>query len=189
MTDDPPGEARVKGTKIKSKLAFVEEAYGAETLHAVVEHMPAEDGRRLKSVLDLAWYPIGIYDRLLAAIVRVAGNGDAEILDRMGRETAEYQAENAYGVYFRSGDPRALLGSMVPMHHQINRPAHMELVDTGERSLSLLVTDPPTTLLTCRLARAFYQRAVELVGGSQAKVHETACQARGDGQCRFDVRW
>lgn len=188
-TDDTSTEARVKGTKIKSKLVFIEETYGADIRDAVLGQLPAEDQQRLRRLLDLGWYPIGIYERLLDAIVRVAGDGDPEILERMGQETAEYQARHAYSVYFRSGDPRAMLEAMVPMHSQLNQPGEMEIVDRGERSLSLVVTDPPTTLLTCRLARAFYQRAMELVGGESAKVVETKCQARGDGQCRFEFEW
>lgn len=194
MADNPSekaraAEAQVKGTKIKSKLAFVENTYGEETLQRVVEKLSPEDRRVLKSVLDVAWYPIDLYYRLLEAIVEVAGAGDPRVLDRMGREAAEYQAEHAYGAYFRSKDPRSLLESMIPMHAQINKPGTMEIVDGGERRLSLVIGAPPTTLLACRVAKSFYQRAVELVGGSAARVVESACQARGDGHCRFDVRW
>jgi len=187
--DDRAAEAQVKGTKIKSKLAFVENTYGEEALQGVVDTMSAEDRRVLKSVLDVAWYPIGVYDRLLTAIVEGAGSGDPKVMDRMGREAAEYQAEHAYRAYFRSKDPRSLLEAMIPMHAQINKPGTMELVDGGERRLSLVISAPPTTLLACRVAKSFYQRAVELVGGSAARVVESACQARGDDHCRFDVRW
>lgn len=182
-------EARIKGTKIKSKLAFVEGSLGAETLEAVIDHLPPEIREDLRRVLDLGWYPIRLYNQLLEAIVEVAGGGDQAVVDQMGRETAEYQARHAYSVYFRNGDPRALLQAMVPMHSQINQPGRLELVDHGERSLSLLVFEPPTTLLSCRLARAFYQRAMELVGGDSARVIESACRARGDEHCRFDMRW
>ena len=182
-------EARVKGTKLKSKLAFVEEAFGSEVLREVLAALPEEDRQSLRRMLDLGWYPIGIFDRLLAAIVQVAGRGDLDVLDRMGRESADYQAENAYRVYFRGHEPRALLEAMVPMHSQINKPARMELVERGERSLSLLVYEPPTTLLTCRLARSFYQRAMELAGGETARVTETSCMARGQDHCQFDMQW
>lgn len=189
MADHPPAEAQTKGTKVKSKLAFVANAYGEEALQRVLEKVSAEDRRVLKSVLDVAWYPIDLYYRLLEAIVEVAGAGDSRVLDRMGREAAEYQAEHAYRAYFRSKDPRSLLEAMVPMHAQINKPGAMEVVDGGERRLSLVIAAPPTTLLACRVAKSFYQRAVELVGGSAARVVESACQARGDEHCRFDVRW
>lgn len=188
-SDDAAAEARVKGTKLKSKLAFVEERFGSEVLQEVLAALPEGDRESLRRLLDLGWYPIGIFDRLLAAIVQVPGEGDLEILDRMGRETAEYQAEHAYRVYFRGRDPRALLEAMVPMHSQINKPARMELVERGERSLSLVVSEPPTTLLTCRLARSFYQRAMELAGGEMARVTESACMARGQDHCRFDMEW
>lgn len=187
--DEATVEARVKGTKLKSKLAFVEEAFGGGVLQEVLSALPEEDQQSLRRLLDLGWYPIGIFDRLLAAIVQVAGRGDLDVLDRMGRESANYQAENAYRVYFRGRDPRALLEAMVPMHSQINKPARMELVERGERSLSLVVYGPPTTLLTCRLARSFYQRAMELAGGESARVTESACMARGQDHCRFDMEW
>lgn len=189
MADHPPSEARIKGTKIKSKVAFVEKTYGSQALQGVLGRLTADDRKSLKSILDIGWYPIGLYDRLLEAIVAGAGAGDPEVLDRMGREAADYQAEHAYGAYFRRKDPRSLLESMIPMHSQINDPGEMQIVDRGERRLSLIVAAPPTTELACRVARAFYQRAVELVGGAAARVVESACQARGDEHCRFDVRW
>lgn len=36
---------------------------------------------------------------------------------------------------------------------------------------------------------AFYQRALQIVGGTSVRILESACQARGDVHCRFEVSW
>lgn len=180
---------RVKGGKIREKLAFVEKRWGEPMRRRVVESLPPEDRAQLSLVLDIGWYPLDLYDRLLEAIVEVAGGSDAAVLDRMGRSAAEYQAESAYRVYFRKNDPLALVRAMAPMHAQLNDPGRMEVVEHGDRHLELVVHDPPGTEAACRVARAFYGRALELCGARLVHVEETACQAEGDPACRFQLQW
>lgn len=76
--------AKVKGSKISSKVAFVREQFGEDGLRALIDTLPESDRNDVSSIIDLRWYPIELYDRVLNGIVRVIGRGDEAILDRIG---------------------------------------------------------------------------------------------------------
>ena len=181
--------ANVKGTKITSKMAFVRDVYGDEGAEQVARVLSAEDREAVRTALEIGWYPHELYERLLQAVVEGPGRGDEAVLDRIGRHNAERQAGGAYKVYYRSKDPRAVLESMVPMHSMLNDPGAMSVEPRSDGHLSILVEEPPGNALVCRVARAFYQRSVELCGAGSVTVREMECSGLGDPRCRFEVRW
>ena len=181
--------ARIKGTKLTTKLAFLERHYPPEARERVFAALDEGDRRILDGLLSNGWYPSELYERLVAAIVEQAAGGDAGALDRMGRETAEAQAGSAYSGYFRSQGPRQLLERMAPMHAQLNDPGVMEIVPEGEQALTIVVRSPQGARCSCRIARAFYGRAVEMSGAQGVEVVETSCSGEGADACRFAVSW
>lgn len=181
--------AQVKGTKISSKIAFVKNEHGPETVEAVLGALSPADRESVRRVLELGWYPLELYERVLDAIVATAGRGSQAVLDDIGTYTAEHQAGHAYRVYFRSKDPRKVLEAMVPMHSQLNDPGEMEVVSDGDRHVTIFVRQPSGTLRGCRVARAFYRRSVELCGVEHPRVQEVQCSARDGECCEFEIRW
>lgn len=180
---------RVKGTKLTSKLAFVRERYGEEGVTRLLEGLDPSDAAAVRTAVGVGWYPIDLYERLVAAMVETVGRGDEALLDRVGEGTAETQAAGAYKVYFRAKDPAALLESMAPMHAMLNDPGEMAVERRGDRHVSLVVRAPATSARVCRIARAFYRRSVELAGGRDVTVGEVQCLARGGDACCFEIRW
>src|SRR5450759_2903862 len=180
--------ARIKGSKLTSKLEFVQQAYGDEMVPRLLEVMSREDQESLRNVSLLAWYPSFLYDRLAEAICRVAAGGDEKVYDRMGTDSAERQLSTIY-VAFRRDDALKTLRNMVPMHSHMNDPGLMEVTADGPGQCTIVVKEPKSTLLGCRVSRAFYRRAVELSGGEAVTVAETSCSAQGDDACRFQIRW
>ena len=181
--------SKVKGTKIKSKLAFLEQEYGASIVERVLDSIEPGNRSSLSSVVDLGWYEISLFERLLGAIVDVVGKGHEQILERIGHHSAGNLSEHAYKVYYRSGDPETVLQKMVPIHTSLNDPGEMEVVKRRDRELSVIVTEPRGSLLSCKVARAFYQRSVELCEVSGVVVEEPRCSAKGDALCEFVVTW
>lgn len=181
--------AKVKGTKITSKLAFVREELGEEAVDQVLATLSEEDRTEVRRTLGIGWYPHELYERLIEAVVYAGAGGDERILDRMGVHTAEVQSRGAYGVYFRSKDPEGLLRSMVPMHSMLNDPGEMSVEPREEGHVTIRVRQPPGSAPVCRLSRAFYRRAVELCGGRNVTVQELECSESDAPACRFEVRW
>ena len=181
--------SKVKGTKINSKIAFLKEGYSEAVVARVFDSLTPEDRTSMCSLVDLGWYDMDLYEKILDAIVEVAAKGNDQILERMGRYGAEDLSQHAYKVYYRSKDPETVLQKMIPIHSALNDPAEMEVVKRRDRQLSVIVKEPPSTLHHCRVATAFYQRSVELCGVSRAAVEEVRCSAKGDSHCEFVVSW
>ena len=181
--------SKVKGTKIKSKLRFLEDEYGIGAVDEVLAGLAATDRARLRSVVDLGWYDMEIFAKLLDAIVQVIAKGNEEILERMGRYGAEDLSLHAYKVYFRSGDPEVVLSKMIPIHASLNDPGEMEIERLHDKQLNVIVKAPRSADSHCRVAGAFYRRSVELCGVANVSVEETACSAQGAPACVFRVSW
>ncbi|MFP3941494.1 MAG: DUF2378 family protein [Thermoanaerobaculia bacterium] len=181
--------ARVKGTKITSKMEFVRDVFGEEGVQQVLDALGPDERGQVRRALEIGWYDQELYDGLIQAILAGPGDGDERVLDRMGAYSADRQSEQVYSVYFRSRDPRAVIEGMIPMHRMLNDPGEMSVERRGDGHLSLVVQEPPGDPKSCRVARSFYQRAVELCGVDDVTVREVECSGVGAGQCRFEVRW
>ena len=59
---------------------------------------------------------------------------------------------------FRRADLLKTLKNMVPMHSHINTPAHMEVQELGGDECTIIVEQPKSSRIACRIARAFYRR-------------------------------
>lgn len=181
--------AKIKGTKVRSKLVYVREVHGEEAERAVLAALPEDDRRTVSSILEIGWYPQELYERLLAALVDGVAGGDERELDRVGAHSAERQSRGAYSVYFRGKAPADLLEGMAPMHAMLNDPGEMRVERRNGGHVTLLVSSPRGEVHSCRVARAFYRRAVELCGGRDVTVREVECSGRDADACRFEIRW
>jgi len=180
---------KVKGTKITSKLAYVREVHGEEMERTLLDALAEDDRRAVAGAIDIGWYPLELYERVVEALVDTLAGGDERELDRAGAHAAERQSRGAYSVYFRDKRPAEMLESMAPMHQMLNRPGEMTVERRAEGHVTLQVSAPRGHTRSCRLARAFYRRAVELCGGREVTVREVECSGRDAPTCRFEVRW
>lgn len=181
--------AKIKGTKVRSKLEYVRDVHGEEKAQAVLGALPQDQRGRVSSILEIGWYPQDVYERLLEALVDGVAGGDERELDRVGAYSAERQSRGAYSVYFRGKKPADLLEAMAPMHGMLNDPGNMRVERRTDHHVTLWVSSPRGQVHSCRVARAFYRRAVELCGGREVTVREVECSGRDAPACRFEVRW
>ena len=80
---------QIKGSVVKSRLAFVEEHFGKEGLARVLQALPEDDRRTLNMVLTVKWYPLDLGIRLDDAIVQTLGNGEPEFFEKLGAASAD----------------------------------------------------------------------------------------------------
>lgn len=191
ITFENPGAkfmAKVKGGKISSKLAFVRETYGEAMVEKIVDSMSPTDKASLKIVLDSAWYPLALYDRLLTTVCDVAAGGDESVYTRIGKHSAEVAFTTTYKA-FRGKNPVDLVRKMSSMHAMRNDPAEMEVVSQSENHCTVRISKPQSTVTLCKVSRAFFIRAIELCDGRGVRVLEPRCSGRGDAYCEFNIDW
>ncbi len=180
--------ANVKGSKISSKLAFVRNEYGEAMVAEVVSSLGPADQEALRMVLETGWYPMELYERVMKAICKTAARGDNSVYARIGHHSAEEVLTKTYRI-FRGKSPVDALNKMVPMHSMINDPGEMEVTSVREGQCTIKVLKPRSTETICRVAHYFYERSVELCGGTNVQVREVKCSGRGAAFCQFDITW
>lgn len=180
--------AKVKGSKITSKFAFVKEYYGDQALDSLLASMDDEDARALIAVIEAGWYPQDLYERLLKAICSHLAVGDEAIFTRIGHHSAQHLINSTYKV-FQSKDPLRLLKNQAPMHTMMNQPGEMEVSSNGPGHCTIKVASPRSSAVICKCARAFYHKAVELCGVTKVSVTEPKCSGNGDNYCQFEITW
>ncbi len=179
---------RVKGSKITSKLAFIDQQYGPARRADVIAAVSTADREALRLVLEVGWYPQELYARLLSAMGQVLAPGDPQLYARIGHYTAEHQFSHSYKSY-RASEVAEMLHNMVPVHSMLNDPGAMSVSMEGPGRATIVVSQPPSTSTICAVSRAFYQRAFELQGAREVSVQEPECTGPGQAACRFEIRW
>ncbi len=179
--------SKVKGSKLSSKLAFVRERYGDNAVAKVTGAMSEGDQSTLRLLLDISWYPQELYDRLVETIRDTVGKRDPAILDEIGRHSATHQLTHLLKTY-RAKELEQTLRNQVAIHSRVNDPGSMTVEVTDHRC-TIRVSEPKSTLTSCRIARAFYESTVELYGAKHVVVREPECSAKGDSLCRFEISW
>lgn len=181
---------QIKGTILKSRLAFVEQYWGRPGLERVLAVLEPDDRRALEQVLTVKWYPFEIGRRLDAAIVDVLGDGKTDVFERLGAASADVNLTTLHKNFLTPGKPHVFLGKAAQIYRFYYETGSREYEPTGELSGRLVTRDAETfSTPDCLTVIGWYRRALEMCGAAGVEIREEACRARGDDVCRYEVRW
>jgi len=184
------GSQKVKGSILKSRLAFVEKQFGPEGLDRVMESLEPEDQKALRALVPVAWLDFEIGKRLDDAIVRVLGGGRPEVFERLGAASADANLTTVHAAFLAPGDPQGFLAKAPQIYRMYYQTGRREYEQTGER-VGVLTTYEAETFskADCLTVIGWYKRALELCGAENPRIVEDKCRARGDEVCRYRVSW
>lgn len=181
---------QVKGAVLKSRLAFVEEHFTKDAVQRVLRSLAAEDQRPLRMLFTSNWYPFELGRRLDDAIMRVLGNGRADLFERLGAASADKNLGSLHSGYLTPGDPHAFLAKAPQIYALYYETGRREYQRTGEKSGLLTTRDAETfSAPDCLTVVGWYRRALELCGAQGVAVAEEECRATGGAVCRYQVSW
>jgi uncharacterized protein (TIGR02265 family) len=184
------GERTIKGSILKSRLAYVEQRLGAAGVARVVSRLRQSDREILQGILlPSAWYPFETQERLDKAIADELGERD-DIYKELGQKSAEHNLSASQKVYVHAKDPHGLLKSAASIYRLY--------YSTGERTYER-VSDKKAILRTigsetysrqdCLTIVGWHEKAIGMCGGKNPKVRETKCRVRGDELCEYVCEW
>ena len=184
--------ARIKGSVLITRLNLLRKHGGADRLQQVLQRLPVADRKVLDGViLPISWYPLELNLRLDAAMAEVLSPSDRSraIID-MGRASAEEHLLGPHHVFIRKGDPHFLLSHAPEIYRLYYAVGTRSYEKTGERRGVLrTVGAESVTTEDCLTIIGWYQRAIEMSGGSNARVDHVKCRARGHGHCEYHCSW
>jgi uncharacterized protein (TIGR02265 family) len=181
---------KVKGSVLKTRLAFVEEHFGEDGLQRVLDSLSQDDQRDLSRMLASAWLPFDVGKRLDDAIVRELGGGRPAFFERLGEASAEKNLTGVHKPFLTPGDPHAFLARAPQIYGVYYQTGRREYERTGEKEGVLTTFEAETfSAPDCLTVIGWHKKALEMCGARNVRIVEEECRARGGAVCRYRVSW
>ena len=181
---------QVKGSVLKSRLAFIEDHFGKEGVARVLAALAEEDQKALGMVLTVKWYPFDLGKRLDNAIVQEVGGGRPEFFERLGEASADKNLTTLHHGFMTEGKPHAFLAKAPAIYALYYETGRREYQQTGETQGVLTTYDAETfSTADCLTVVGWYRRALQMCGAKEVEVVEEECRAKGGTVCRYKVSW
>ena len=181
---------KIKGSILRSRLAFVEEQAGQAGLVKLMAALSAPDRQALTGLLATKWYPFELGTRLDAAIVAAIGGGDRRYFERLGAASAEKNLKGVHKDFLVHGDPQAFLAKAPVIYSFYYDQGRREYQATGPNEAVLTTREAEAfSLADCLTVVGWHRRALELCGARNVRVVEEECRASGGVVCRYRIRW
>lgn len=185
----PRRDANVKGSIVRSRLDLLRHKGLFDAAMALLPEADRDVWTGL--VLATSWYSFEMSQRLDAATAKVLSGGDARkaYLD-IGRASADANLSGVHKAYVRKGDPHHLLSCAPQIYKQYYDKGHRTYERLSATSGVLKTFDAENvTANDCLTVIGWHQRAIELCGGSDVRIKEPLCRARGDAHCEYLCTW
>jgi hypothetical protein len=181
---------QIKGSVLKSRLAYIEEHFGADGKARVLQALGPDDQRALRMVLTASWYPFDVGKRLDQAIVDVLGGGDGQLFERLGEASALQNLSTIHKGFLTQGDAHAFLAKAPVIYDLYYETGRRMYERTGEREGMLTTYDADTfSAPDCATIRGWHRKALELCGVQGVRIVEEECRASGGIVCRYRLTW
>jgi uncharacterized protein (TIGR02265 family) len=181
---------QVKGSVLKSRLAFVEQHSGPDAVERVLATLPPSDRAALKNLVAIQWCPFDLGQRLDDAIVAVLGGGRAQFFERLGAASADANLTGVHKAFLTPGDPQAFLAKTPHIYKLYYDTGHREYTPVGPTAALLTTHDAETfSAPDCLTVIGWHRRALEMCGATNIQIVEEECRARGGAVCRYRVSW
>lgn len=181
---------QVKGSVLKSRLAFVEQHAGKDGVERVLATLAPGDRRALRNLVAVQWCAFDLGKRLDEAIVNVLAHGNPQFFERLGAASAESNLATVHRAFITPGDLHAFLAKAPQIYRLYYDTGRREYLKTGERSAVLTTSEAETfSAPDCLTVVGWYRRALELCGATGIEIVEDECRARGGKACRYSISW
>ena len=181
---------QVKGSVLKSRLAFVEQHGGKDGVERVLATLSTTDRAALRNLVAIQWCPFDLSRRLDDAIVQVLGHGKPQFFERLGAASAETNLGTVHKALLSPGDPGAFLAKAPQIYKLYYDTGRRDYAQTGPKEAVLTTHDAETfSAPDCLTVVGWYRKALELCGATGIEIVEEECRARGGKACRYRISW
>ena len=181
---------KIKGSVLRSRLAFAEEQAGADGVARVLARLPEADRRDLSGLLATKWYPLALGSRLDEAIVRELGKGEPGYFERLGAASAEKNLTGVHKDFLVQGQPQAFLAKAPMIYSFYYDQGRREYRADGPKQAVLTTYDADAfSVADCLTVVGWHRRALEMCGATGVRVVEEECRAKGGAVCRYRLSW
>jgi hypothetical protein len=181
----------VKGSAIASRALWVSLQHGDDGVKKLRSAVKPSTREALDGHIDKAsWYTFDVFVDLNESIDRVFGAGDLALVKQLGRFGADANLKTVYRLFYMVGTVKWILdraARLWDLHYDSGR--FLLIRKPGNEVEGRIVRFATPHRTHCLSVMGWVERSVELSGGKEVKLVESACRARGDDDCAFECSW
>lgn len=180
----------VKGSPVRSLLAFIDKELTPEQRATVFAALPPEMAERFKTPL-LATETIAVHflNALTVESAKVCNEPVETFGTRAGRSAANDAVKGIYRFFALVLTPAALLSKASQMWRTLYNRGEMRVEKPDDHSGRITLVDFPSELAGCARITGWIEGMAALTGTKGINVKQVACYAKGAPACAWDIRW
>lgn len=182
---------QVKGNLLAARPRYVREQWGDDAVRDVAERLDASVRPAFEwTVLPFAWHSFGDLAAIDTAIIEGPMRGDIARMKHFGETIARYDLSTLYKMLFKLGSPEFVIRRVGVVYRTYIKGGGVAASDvtTGRALVRLTEGCLPRYFCTHGVS-GWFTAAVELSGGNDANVRETACIHDGAAHCEWLATW
>ena len=182
---------QVRGSILHARKTFVEEHFGTEGWHKVIQSLSDESKEVFDGfIISAGWYPFEVGESLYKAIVDVLGKGDPKIFEEIGVQSAQENLSGAHQTFLTKGDPHNFMAQANSIYQFYYDTGYRTYEKTGPMSGIMTTHDAETfSVPDCLTVVGWYREALKMCGAKNVEMEEETCRAKGAPYCRYRVQW
>jgi hypothetical protein len=183
---------QIKAQGLLNAAKWIEETYGRDGLRDVLRDCTPKLRERYTSVIAIDWHPVEeLIEFVEIAEKRYNGGNRGRIAEAIGAAGAR---ANMKGTLIRVAmwitRPEALMARAASLWRQYNDEGTMHLLSIDDHIARLEITDlKQPNALFCAIITGWMREVGHAVRTIAPVAKHTACRARGDTRCIWEVRY
>lgn len=184
-------EVRVKGTPVKSFLAFLDQDLTAEQRSRVFEGVPGELASRMRDrqILATEFVPVTVLNQLTSEAARVKGESVDSFARRAGSFAAKEAVNTVMRFLVRVFTPDTLLQKGGAIWKTVYDRGELRTVKEGDGNARVILADFPSEPAGCARITGWIEGMVELTKVRDVSVRQVKCFAKGAPACEWEITW
>jgi hypothetical protein len=182
---------QIKGNLLAARPRYVRENWGAAGVDDVSSRLTRELREAFSStILPFAWYPFPTLAAIDRAIVEGPMRADMTRMKDFGSTIARYDLPTLYKVLFKLGSPSFLLKRIGVVYATYIRGGSIAVTVVQDGRAVVTQSQGSLPYYFCSQGvPGWFTAAIELSGGKDVQVRETACTHVDAERCRWEATW
>jgi predicted hydrocarbon binding protein len=174
-----------------STFAFIEHRFGSSANAKVLACLGAADRALIGELMvPIGWYPLAPFARLLRAMDSALGAGDLALITERGEWTADRDMHTLRRAVLKLVTIPWIVSKGALLWPQFHDSGKWKVHQVNDRhAIAELAGLAVVDEAICASLTGWIRGLAKLTGTRRVDVKHSACRARGDAACAFDVRW
>lgn len=184
-------EPKVRGLLIKSTIEYIENHFGSDAFHKVLNDLNENDRAIISShIYTLSMEPCIPYRNFLIAIDKIFGEGDFKLCRKMSFHKATYSLPSFFKAYIRMGDPHFGVKHVPIIWSLLYNSGYFKIKNMKKTSSLIRFYDFKIPhKVFCASILGFGEGMAITCGAKNPLGTETKCVLQGAEYCEYILSW